>query len=88
MFNKKKALRQIKEFTNYDLKSQSKITDSETKIDLRDFVINLLLNENSYNQIRLHLSYFNAHKNNGIYSIKNKNSEFYKPYKERIKCQS
>ena len=88
MFNKKKALRQIKEFTNYDLKSQSKITDSETKIDLRDFVINLLLNENSYNQLGLHLAYFKLHKNNGIYSIKNKNSEFYKPYKERIKCQS
>ena len=87
MFNKKKALRQIKEFTNYDLKSQSKITDSETKIDLRDFVINLLLNENSYNQLGLHLAYFKLHKNNGIYSIKNKNSEFYKPYKERIKCQ-
>ena len=84
MFNKKKALRQIKEFTNNDLKSQSKITDSETKIDLRDFVIDLLLNENSYNQLGLHLAYFKLHKNNGIYSIKNKNSEFYKPYKERI----
>jgi len=84
VFNKKKALRQIKEFTNNDLKSQSKITDSETKIDLRDFVIDLLLNENSYNQLGLHLAYFKLHKNNGIYSIKNKNSEFYKPYKERI----
>ena len=88
MFNKKQALRQIKEFTSIDLKSQTKITDLETKILLKDFVIERMLNENSYNQIRLHLSYFNAHKNNGIYSIKNKNSEFYKPYKERIKCQS
>ena len=88
MFNKKQALRQIKEFTSIDLKSQTKITDLETKILLKDFVIARMLNENSYNQLGLHLAYFNLHKNNGIYSIKNKNSKFYKPYKERIKCQS
>jgi len=88
MFNKKKALRQIKEFTSINLKSQTKITDLETKILLKDFVIERMLNENSYNQLGLHLAYFKLHKNNGIYSIKNKNSDFYKPYKERIKCQS
>ena len=87
MFNKKKALRQIKEFTSIDLKSQTKITDLETQIILKDFVIARMLNENSYNQLGLPLSYFKAHKNNGIYSIKNKNSKFYQTYKERIKCQ-
>jgi len=87
MFNKKKALRKIKEFTSIDLKSQTEITDLETKILLKDFIIAKMLNENSYNQLGLPLSYFKAHKNNGIYSIKNKNSKFYQTYKERIKCQ-
>jgi len=87
MFNKKKALRKIKEFTSIDLKSQTEITDLETKILLKDFIIAKMLNENSYNQLGLPLSYFKAHKNNGIYSIKNKNSKFYQTYKERIKYQ-
>ena len=87
MFNKKKALRKIKEFTSIDLKSQTEITDLETKILLKDFIIAKMLNENSYNQLGLPLAYFKAHKNNGIYSIKNKNSKFYQTYKERIKYQ-
>ena len=88
MFNKKKALRKIKEFTSIDLKSQTEITDLETKILLKDFVIERMLNDNSYNQLGLYLAYFKLHKNNGIYSIKNKNSKFYQTYKKRIKCQS